>query len=156
MKIRTDEHIAPAIVCAIRDMGLSSGWFIDSVLECGDQGATDVHWITKFMADGGDAILTADTDFLKNPPQVMAVFHTGAKVIHLPHQWANAAGRLQAAHILLWWGRIEKQLVSMKKQECYRPTWNLTETGELKKVDLDFHGMSRKLKKANKKGTGSA
>jgi hypothetical protein len=151
LKIRTDEHIAPAIVRAIRDMALSTGWSIDSVLESGDQGTGDVHWITKFMAEGGDAIITADTDFLKNPPQVMAVFHTGAKVIHLPHQWANAAGRLQTAHVLLWWDRIEKQLTSMKTQECYRPAWNITETGELKKIDLDFQGMAKKLKKASKK-----
>ena len=64
MRIRADEHVAPAIVVAVRDMALSEGWELDSVLSAGDKGSSDVHWITKFAAEGGDAILTVDTDFL--------------------------------------------------------------------------------------------
>ena len=151
MRIRADEHVATAIVVAIREMALSGDWILDSILEAGDKGAGDVHWITKFAEQGGDAILSADTDFLKTPPQVMAVFQTGVRVIHLPHQWANAPGRLQAAHLLLWWARIEVQLTIMRGRECYRAPWTISETGKMQKVDLDFHEMNKKLKKAGKK-----
>ena len=148
MKIRADEHVAQAIVEAVRGIALSDSWELTSVKEVGDKGLGDVHWITKFANDGGHAILSADKDFLKTPPQVMAVFQTGLKVIYLPPQWQNAEGRLQAAHILLWWRRIEQAVTTMKQRECYKPPWNLTEHGNMQKVEIDFHGANRKFKKA--------
>jgi hypothetical protein len=68
LKIRADEHVAPAIIAILHAIALSAGYEIDSVLTAGDRGSSDVHWITKFAAEGGEAILTADTDFIKNPP----------------------------------------------------------------------------------------
>ena len=144
--------MAVAIVRAVRDIAVSDdSWEISSVKEVGDQGKSDVHWITKFAQEGGDAILSADKDFLKTPPQVMAVSQTGMKVIYLPPQWQNAEGRLQASHILLWWKRIEQAVADMKLRECYKPPWNISETGKMVKVDIDYHGANQKLKKANRR-----
>lgn len=142
--------MAPAIVQAVRDIALSAGWKIDSVFDAGDRGCSDVHWITAFMETGGDAILSADRDFLENPPQVVAVFNTGAKVIHLPPKWGQAKGRLQAAHILMWWERIEECIKEMKARECFRPPWNINDTGTMQKVAIDFQTAHKKLKKANR------
>ena len=102
MKIRTDEHVSPIIASTIDDLTLRAGWEISSVLSAGDQGASDVHWITRFAQHGGDAILSADQDFVRLAPQINAVFDTGMKVILLPPKWANATAHLQAAHILQW------------------------------------------------------
>lgn len=98
MKIRCDEHVSPQIVTIIRELALSPGWEISSVREAGHRGDDDVHWITKFANDGGDAILTADKDFTTLEPQVNAVFDTGLKVIQMPGKWGHAKGYLQAAH----------------------------------------------------------
>lgn len=152
MRIRADEHVAPAIVEAINSIALGEGFELTSVLRTGFKGASDVHWITAFAADGGDAILTADTDFLKQPPQVQAVERTGVRVIHLPSAWANATLALQASHLLAWWKRIEAQLGAMKGRECYTMPFNLSEDAALKKVALDFQGMNKKAKKANRPG----
>lgn len=104
------------------------------------------------MGDGGHAILTADRDFLENAPQVEAVFKTGAKVVHLPAKWGQARGTLQAAHILMWWGRIEACIASMQGRQCFRPPWNITETGTLQQITIDFQSAQKKMKKARKKG----
>ncbi len=151
MKVRADEHVSPHIVNAIRDIALSSDWEITTIREAKHTGKSDVHWITKFADDGGDAILTADTDFLILEPQVNAVFATGLRVIHLPPKWGNARGYLQAAHMLQWWKRIETKIKEMKPRECYRPQWNINETGELKKVTIDFAKAQKKKKKALRK-----
>ena len=152
MKIRADEHVAPAIVTAVQEIALSKGVELSSVLNSGYKGSSDVHWITEFMKDSGQAILTADKDFIELVPQVMAVRDTGAKVIHLPKQWAMAEGRLQAAHILVWWRRIETQIREMQPRECYRPPWNIRQDGKLKKIVIDFAKVSRKKKKATRPG----
>lgn len=149
MKIRADEHIAPAIVQAIKQIALSNGFELTSVIKEGFTGSSDVHWITAFAAEGGEAILTADTDFLKRPPQVQAVERTGMKVIHLPSGWANASRAIQAGHLMTWWPRIETALVTMKPRQCYSTPFS-PPVAPLKKVDIDFQGMNRKAKKAGR------
>ena len=151
MRVRADEHVAEAIVRAVREIALRDGWMLDSVISAEQAGKSDVHWITEFMADGGDVILSADRDFLDNPPQVDAVFRTGAKVIHLPPKWGQAKGTMQCAHILMWWARIEECILAMKPRQCFRPPWNIYETGVLQPVALDFQSAQKKLKKASKK-----
>ncbi|WP_149754642.1 DUF5615 family PIN-like protein [Roseivivax sediminis] len=153
MRIRADEHVAPAIVDAVRDLALSDGWELSSVHSAGHRGRDDVHWITAFSEEGGDAILTADTDFLKLEPQVSAVFNTGLKVIHLPRRWSSARGTLQAAHLLMWWPRIEDTLRTMSGRECFSPDWNLKEPKDnLRKVKIDFETARKKKKKSSRPG----
>jgi PIN like domain len=151
VRIRTDEHVSPAIVEVIRALALSSGWELTSVLDF-DRGADDVHWIARFARESGDAIISGDTDFLKVPQQVSAVFATGMKVIHLPSRWSNAKGHLQAAHLLLWWPRIEAKIATMNSRQCFRPSWNINETGELAQVSIDFQTAQRKARRASRRG----
>lgn len=103
------------------------------------------------MTEGGDLILSADRDFLESAPQVDAVFRTGAKVIHLPAKWGQAKGTMQCAHILMWWARIEACAMQMMPRQCFRPPWNISETGKMQRVDIDFQSAQKKLKKAAKK-----
>lgn len=151
MKIRADEHVAPAIVRAVNDIALGDGFELTSVLDAGFAGASDVHWITAFASGGGDAILTADTDFLKLPPQVLAVQRTGVRVIHLPSSWANAKRALQAGHLFIWWRRIELQLSAMKPRECFTMPFNIAEDAKMKQIPLDFQTMGKKAKKADRR-----
>lgn len=152
MRVRADEHVSPEIVATVCRVCLSPDWALDHVYEVGDEGAQDQHWITRFAEAGGSAILTADRDFCSKAPQVVAVFNTGMKVIHLPPKWGTAKCHMQAAHILLWWPRIEGQIQSMRKRECYRPPWNLnSQSGEFKKVEIDFAKAHKKLRKAKRR-----
>lgn len=150
MRIRADEHIAPAIITAIENLAITSGFEITSVLRTGFKGSSDVHWITAFAKDGGEAILTADTDFFKQPPQIQAVERTGVRVIHLPSGWANSTRAIQGGYLLIWWNRIETQLQSMKPRECFAIPFTQSEKASLKKVSIDFQGANKKAKKANR------
>ena len=132
---------------AIRAIALSSSWEISSIHEAEHEGFQDVHWVTAFAEQGGQVIVTADTDFLKLEPQINAIFDTGVRVIHLPKRWAQASSYMQAAHILQWWRRIETTILSMKPRECYSPDWNLSEQGTLKKVKINFAKAQRKRRK---------
>ena len=117
MIVRADEHISTAIVEIICNRALSEDWALSSVAGVGQSGSSDVSWITDFAKNaGGQSILTADTDFLHKPPQVVAIYDTGLKVIHLPPKWATAKGHMQLAHLLQWWKRIEATLMKMNKR----------------------------------------
>ncbi|MAM37247.1 MAG: hypothetical protein CL949_01785 [Erythrobacter sp.] len=154
MRVRADEHVAPAIVQAVQQVALGEGFELTSVLKEGFRGSSDVHWITAFAEDGGAAILTADTDFLKEYPQVQAVERTGLRVIHLPAAWANSSRAIQAGHLLIWWQRIEAQLNAMKPRECYSTPFSVSEDAKLKKIPIDFQSMNKKAKKAQRRIQG--
>ena len=139
----------------IRDISLTHDWDLSSVVEAGDKGAADVHWIRRFAEENGDAIITGDSDFIRKHQQVIAVFETGVRVIYLPARWSNAIIDHKIAHLLQWWNRIETRLASMKPRECYEVTWNLQVDADLRKIDIDFHTAFRKLKKAGRKDTGT-
>lgn len=151
MLIMADEHVAEKIVHVVQNMALSSGWRLSSVAGSGMRGESDVYWATQFAKEGGTAILTADTDFFKKPHQVIAIQRTGLKVIHLPARWQNARCHLQAAHILLWWKRIEQKLTECKNRECWQVPWQFNEGGELKQQFIDFHRAEKQHKKALKR-----
>lgn len=151
MRVRADEHVSPAIIAVIRALALTPGWELTSVLDT-DRSADDVHWLTRFAGENGDAILSGDTDFLKMPQQVSAVFDTGLKVVHMPSRWSNAKGHLQAAHLLLWWPRIETAIGEMKSRQCFRPPWNINEAGTLVPVPIDFQTARRKARQGARRG----
>lgn len=151
MKIRANEHISEEIVRAVREIALSPGWNLSHVIEVGDRGSEDEHWITKFANEGGHAVLSGDTDFFKRHHLVLAVNRTGIRVIHMPSKWSNARCELQAAHILLWWRRIEKMVSDMSARECYRPPWNISEDGELNRVKVDYQAADRWEKRQAKR-----
>ena len=149
MKIRADEHVSPQIVETICGLCLSAGWTFDHVNHVGDRGASDVHWMNNFAADGGQAVLTADTDFTSRPPQVVAVARTGMKIMLLPSRWAQAKRSLQTAHILFWWPQIEAKLHEMKARECVTPRWHLDEKKvAFQKVEINFSRAEKRLKHA--------
>lgn len=95
----------------------------------------------------GNAILSGDTDFFRRHQLIVAISRTGLKLIHMPSKWSNARGDLQAAHILLWWQRIEAQIASMSPRECFRPPWNISDTGEFTKVRIDYQNAERRAKR---------
>lgn len=156
MRIRADEHVSPEIVRAVREMALTPGWEITQVTQVGDRGSEDEHWISKFAREGGHAVLSGDTDFFKRHHLVLEVNKTGLRVIHLPSKWANARCDLQAAHILLWWRRIEKTISTMSGRQCYRPKWNIKEDGELDRIKVDYQDADRWQRKRAKRNAQSA
>mgnify|MGYP000205648881 CR=1 FL=1 len=151
MKIRADEHVAPKLVDTVRTLACSPSVELSSVIDVGHQGASDAWWVTAFAQDGGDAILSADTDFFQRHHQIVAIRQTGLKVIHLPKKWANAPAHLQAAHLLMWWPKIEQTVRDASPREVWEVKWNISTTGELQRKTVDDATHRKKAKKAKRK-----
>ncbi len=151
MRIRADEHVSPNIIRMVCELVPIPDFEFSSIYDVGHDGAKDEHWVTAFANDGGDAILSADTDFFRKPNQVVAIDRTGLKVIYLPPKWANASSHLQAAHILMWWPRVERKLREAKPREVWLVPWNINEDGELRRKKVDYAAHYKKLKKARRR-----
>lgn len=148
MKIRADEHISPEIVRTVCELAVSPEFDFTGVIGSGDKGLADVPWIAKFAAEGGRAILTGDRDFLSRPHQVMAVLETGLIVIHMHNKFCNAKGRMQAAHLLWWWDKIEATLLTAKPRQCWRVPWGFPEQSpSLLSVSVDYEKARKQVKR---------
>ena len=150
MRICADEHVSPEIVRLVHEIALSPGWELSHVFDGGWGGTDDVVWITRFARNGGQALLTADKDFIKRHHQVLAVCDTGLRVVHMPKKWANERRRMQAAHILFWWNQIEAALSNSAPRQCYKVPWSFTDSS-LGPIKLDFENARRKIKKAERR-----
>ena len=150
MKVRADEHVSVRLVEIIRDCA-NPAVDLDHVKEAGQKGHKDQHWITEFAESGGSAIISGDTDFLKTPEVVDAVYQTQIKIIALPPRYCNAGIVLQVSFVLAWWSRIETKLFEMKIRECYMPVWGISDNRLMKKVSIDFDKMHKKLRKQKRK-----
>jgi predicted nuclease of predicted toxin-antitoxin system len=151
LKIRADEHVVPRLVEIVRGLACSGGVELSSVREVGHHGRSDVSWVTAFAEQGGDAILSADTDFFKRHHQVVAIRDTGLNVIHLPKKWASAPAHLQAAHLLMWWPKIEETVRDAGPGHVWSVKWNISTEGELEQRKVDEAGHRKKAKKASRR-----
>ena len=151
MKIRADEHVSPTIVRMVCELASTPNFELSSVYDVGHDGTEDQYWATAFAGEGGEVILTADTDFFKKPHLVVAIDNTGLRVIYLPPRWANAPGHMRAAHILMWWARIEKKLSESNPREIWTVPWNVNEDGELKRKKVNYGAHHKKIRKARRR-----
>ena len=154
MRIRADEHISVKIVRSINEIcgqGQFGEFDLSSVYDEDHQGSSDEYWVTEFAKKGGNAILTADTDFFRKPNQIVAIHQTRLTVFHLPQRWANAQAHLQAAHILMWWPRIVATLRDGKQSEVWTVPWNIRESGELKQRKIDYQEAYTKLRRSRRR-----
>ncbi len=123
MKIRADENVSLKIVWALRDFGLPANWELSSTVEARQTGQADIRWVDEFAKQGGDAILTADRDFVTNALLIRVVHEMGLKVVLFPRAFSTSNKFEQAAHVFRWWKRIEAELPAMSPGECRRTEW---------------------------------
>ena len=136
---------------AIIKLAVGSDCSLDSVFAAGQRGLADVPWVTKFARDGGQVILSADTDFHKKPHQIAAVHELGLIVVQLPARWANSRRRLQAAHILYWWECIEQAVKLAKPRDFLRVPWGFPERPELTRFKVNYDQARKKVRKSERR-----
>ncbi|HMK88936.1 MAG TPA: hypothetical protein VK446_04790 [Methylocystis sp.] len=146
MKIRADEHISPKLIRAVQSIALSVGWELTHVRDFNSARTADETWIPRFVAEGGQAILSADRKIMARPHQLNALIDGRLIGVFLPSKWAEARGHAQAAHLLWWWPRIEAAISSSKVGQCWRVPYDFGE-GAVEEIKI-----SRPARLA--KGTG--
>jgi len=69
----------------------------------------------------------------------------------LTEKWASAPAHLQAAHLLMWWPKIEQTLRDARPGEVWSVKWNISTEGELEQRKVDDAAHRKKAKKASRR-----
>lgn len=137
MKIRADEHISPKLIRAVQSIALSHGWELSHVREHNAARTADETWIPRFVAEGGQVILSADRKIMARPHQLMVLIESKLIGIFLPAKWAEARGHAQAAHLLWWWPRIEATISTSRAGQCWKVPYDFGD-GALEEIKINL------------------
>lgn len=137
MKIRADEHVAPKIIRALKDLTLSTGWELSHVREVHGARTADETWVPRFASEGGKAIITADANMLKRPHQILAIRQSNVVGLILPHTWASSRRHVQASSLIYFWPEIEACFSAAQPGDFWRIPAAL-HRGPLEKLDIDY------------------
>lgn len=121
MKIRLDENISYRVADAIKAyMANRPGFEVSWVRQDNDPGTSDPAWLTKFAADGGDAIVSGDARILQHWPDLVAYTESGLISFFPPPQYAELVGYGKAAFILRWWPAIVEKIKGAERGDRFR------------------------------------
>jgi predicted nuclease of predicted toxin-antitoxin system len=137
VKVRADEHVAPKIVRALKEVSLSPGWELSHVRDSHGARTADETWVPKFASEGGRAIITADANMLKRPHQILAIQQSGVIGLILPSVWAQSKRHVQASSLIYFWPEIEACFTAGAPGEFWRIPTHL-HRGPLEKLNINY------------------
>jgi hypothetical protein len=110
---------------------------------------TDPSWISKFATDGGDAILSGDSNILQHWPDLIAYMESGLVSFFPPSGFGRLNGYGQASLILRWWPCIVEKIKIAARGDAWRipMTWTPDVTTFKKLVDPRFSSAEDRLRR---------
>lgn len=132
MKVALDEHVPPVLRTAIGVLLEDERNGAIKLVIAKDYGnppaKSDVPWLTKFKADGGAIVISADKKMRARLHERQAINDLGLICFFVPSQWSKWRFMQQSAYILRWWQVIVETANKSSPGECWQlpATWTPT------------------------------
>jgi hypothetical protein len=97
--------------------------------------APDEAWSAAFRRFGGEIVISGDKNLAKRPHQILAFMETGLVGFFLDRKWSGQDMTFKAAHLIMWWPRIQGHLAACKARDCWWVPMGLR-TGDFTRVQL--------------------
>jgi hypothetical protein len=121
LRVRLDENLSYRVADAVRAiLSGRTGLVVDWVRDEHPPGTTDPSWISKFAADGGNAIVSSDTNILQHWPDLIAYMESGLVSFFPPTGFDRLKGYGQASLIMRWWPCIVEKIKTSAQGDAWR------------------------------------
>jgi hypothetical protein len=152
IKVALDANVPQRLVrmlqSAFGDQGYEFLWEPDFAAA----NAKDEVWVAKFRRFGGQIAITGDRNIARRPHQIIAFMESDLIGFFFDSNWGEKDLTFKAAHLVMWWPRIQVHLANCKPQDCWWvPT--ILRNGAFKKVELPGH-VKGQAKKTESSGSG--
>jgi hypothetical protein len=95
-------------------------------------------WVPRFVAEGGQGILSADRKMMARPHQIVALIESGVVGVFLSSQWAEAKRHAQASQLLWCWPRIDAAFAASKPRQYWKVPYDFGEGAKIEEVSLNY------------------
>ncbi len=109
MKLLADEHVSTRLVAALKHV-LWGGIDLAHVKDRHGPGTPDEAWLSAWINDGGDAVLSGDRRFMTRAATVERIRRARIAAFALEPPWQKWPLHRQAALILAHWDSVLDQI----------------------------------------------
>jgi hypothetical protein len=97
--------------------------------------AGDDVWTVAFRRFGGQLVITGDKNLARRPHQVLGFIENDLVGFFFERKWAERDLAFKAAHMMMWWPRIQRQYSTCRPRDCW---WvpSVLRDGAMRKVEL--------------------
>jgi hypothetical protein len=157
LKVRLDENLSYRVAGAIRAiLSGRTGLTVDWVRDHHPPATTDPAWIFQFAKDGGNAILSGDSNILQNWPDLVAYMESGVISFFPPSRFEELKGYGQASLILRWWPCIIEKIKVSAPGDAWRLPWSWTpDVTAFTKLEDPRYNTAEKKRRAGVRATGT-
>ncbi|MFD0987994.1 PIN-like domain-containing protein [Methyloligella solikamskensis] len=79
----------------------------------------DKNWIIRFAEDGGEVVISGDTQMRQKPHERLALSRAGLITIFFEPRWGRANCFVKAAMMLRWWPKIDEHIATASAGSCW-------------------------------------
>jgi hypothetical protein len=161
MKIAFDENIPVGMVRAFEVLGKErqikkalggqlqlhkAKDFVPRSLDADHVSGSDVPWLKRFSASGGQGVISGDVSMRTKPHELQALKQLKLVVIFFERRWSGWDFFKKTALLMYYWPKVAKKLKTAKPGEFWCVPCHWREDGELRDVTADDR---QKLTKKN-------
>jgi hypothetical protein len=79
----------------------------------------DDVWAAAFRRFGGRLVITGDKNMARRPHQILAFKESGLVGFFFERKWAEFDLTFRAAHMIMWWPRIQVKFADSNPGDCW-------------------------------------
>jgi hypothetical protein len=122
MKVAFDECVPPRVaraILAMQEEGASGVDIVSARTYSVPNAESDVPWIERFAAEGGQAIVSGDVRMRGNLHEQKALRDAGMVTIFMARAWGQLDVHAKSALLIKWWPFILNTLATAKPGQCF-------------------------------------
>ena len=124
MKVLLDNNLSPQIARAINHLIAPDGHqLISKKDKFGDPRIDDIDWIAELDEEGGWAFISLDTHIRRRPHEREVLRRSEVTAFFLAPAWQRFPPIRQAAQIMQWWSRLEREFNRSKPGTSFFVPW---------------------------------
>lgn len=170
MRVAFDEHVPIALVRVLQSFSeerkfkrLSGGYLIERARDYAPNvddedylKGSDVPWVRRYAAAGGQIIISGDTNMMSEPHERLALLEEKMIVCFFGSQWSHWKFFKKCALVINWWPSILRTMGTAEKGTFWRVPTNWMEDGELEPLPTEDKRLVRILRQRERQARVAA
>ncbi|WP_163005998.1 hypothetical protein [Methylobacterium brachiatum] len=170
MRVVFDEHVPSALVRVLQSFSnerqfrkLTGGYTIERARDYAPKvddpdylKGSDVPWVRRYAAAGGQVIISGDTNMMSEPHERLALLEEKMIVCFFGSQWSGWKFYKKCALVINWWPTIVKTMTTADQGTFWRVPASWQEDGNLDPLPTEDKKLLRMVRQRERQAKVAA